>query len=104
LDTIKAIDITTGNHLFRQADPVGLLPTPSACDYVGRLKKRIHERFPDADVYVRWSPSKTDAVDIFTMPGSAEAEAEIAELAQDLRTTSDAWLHYDEGVRDAFRS
>ena len=98
----KTIDIQTGAELFGDADPVGLLPEASVRRYMKMLKTRIRERFPDATLFVRWSPTGTDGTDVYTIPRVEEAEQAIRSVADEVRA-EDGWLRYDETVRAAFQ-
>lgn len=100
----KTIDISTSNVLFEEKDPVGLMPEASARRYLEALRARLHDRFPKARVFLRWSPTNTEPTDVFTVPRAEEAEEELKKIAEELREESDEWLRYDEDIRAAFAS
>ena len=101
----KTIDICTSNVLFNEQDPVGLLPEASARSYLEVLRERLHERFPKARVFLRWSPSTNDPTEVFTLPRDAvDAKVELREIAEELRSKPTEWVRYDEDVRAAFAS
>ncbi len=102
----KTIDISTSNILFNEQDPVGLLPEASASSYLRELRQRLSERYPKANVFLRWSPSTNEPTNVFTLPPEAvEAKKELHDIAEQLRKEdSEEWLRYDENVREMFAS
>lgn len=100
--TPKTIDIATGAVLFADTDPVGLLPDASARSYLEELRRRIGELYPKATVFLRWSPTSTDAADVFTIPRAEAAATLIGALARELQKETEAWVCYDESVRATF--
>lgn len=97
----KTIDIQSGSELLREVDPIGLLPEPSVRRFQERLRERIRQLYPEARVFLRWSPSCTDGADVYTIPRAEDAEAKVLEAAREVLADADEWTCYDEGVRAA---
>lgn len=100
--TPKTIDISTGCDLLRDADPIGLHHEVSVRQYLEQLRIRIGERFPQARVFLRWSPSTPIGTDVYTIPRAQQAETELMKIAREVRAKSEEWLSYDDDVRSDF--
>jgi hypothetical protein len=98
----QTIIINTGNKLFDGADPIGLMYDVSASRYVDELRGRIREEFPNAQVFVRWSPSSADAAEVKTVPKASEMETRVREMTVDVRENREAWIRYDQSVLNSF--
>ncbi len=100
--TPKTIDISTGPEILRDADPIGLHAEVSVRRYLESLRARVAEHFPEARVFVRWSPSLGDGTDVYTIPRVKDAEEVLMNVANEVAANSEAWLSYDDDVRAAF--
>ncbi len=98
----QTIIINTGNKLFEGVDPIGLMYDVSASQYVDTLRGRIRDEFPNAQVFVRWSPSSADAAEVKTVPKAAKMESRVREMTTAVRENREAWIRYDQSVLNSF--
>lgn len=98
----KTIDIRTGPEILSGVNPIGLHAEVSVRQYLELLRARVAERFPEARVFVRWSPSVGAGTDVFTIPRAPDAEETLKDVALEVASNAEAWVSYDQDVRDAF--
>lgn len=100
--SLTTIEYTTSADLFGDADPIGLQREQSARTFQIELRKRLKDRFPKANVFLKWNPNKTGPAEVFTLPDEKSTENSVVEIATALKAERDAWLSYDESIRAAF--
>lgn len=91
--SVTTIDTTLPGDLFQHADPAGLLRDDSAKGFQIELRRRLKAEFPQANVFLRWSPNRVGDTDVLTLPPEQSACAErVEQIVSGLLAEPDVWV------------